>query len=137
MKPTLAKGSIVGGCLILLWISMASFISAVSYNDTPEFTSAFRTWLPTASAAMAQVMNWLDYSQPLRDYSGDIALHANSANPSTNFSLIGKRIPPLWGRPLATKSVPVTLGFFIPAMVLLLFCIFYQSSRTSSDSNPD
>lgn len=137
MKRTLAKGSIIGCCLMPLAILMASFILMASLKVTAGAVPASRAWIPTAYAALAQVANWLSYSQPARDYGGDLAFHASSANPSTNPGLIGKRIPPLWGRAMATKSVPVTLGFFIPAMVLSLFYIFYQSSRTSSENHPD
>jgi hypothetical protein len=56
--------------------------------------------------------------------------------PSFNSSLIGKQSLSVWGNTIVPKQ-PIQVGFFFAAMVLLLFIRFYQSSRTSSEEDPE
>lgn len=69
------------------------------------------------------------------DFSGGYAIRVNPVSSSGPNFIHVKQIPPVWGRILITKQ-PITIaGFFFPAMVILLFFIFYQNSRTGSESD--
>lgn len=89
-----------------------------------------------AAAVLAGVETLLIKALFPNDFSEGIVLRATNVS-STGYGYFIKQIAPGRGRTLADKRANISLGFFFPTMVLLLFFSFYQSARAGSGSEAD
>ncbi len=79
-----------------------------------------------------------DGFQNTHNPSGDAGSYLYRANPvpGINYELVYlKRLQPFWDKLLTVKPVNLTNGFFFSLLVIRLFSLFYQSSRTSSEGD--
>jgi len=120
-------GGIILGCMFIL-----AGINLVS-NEPERFPTVTVGCPETTGAVLTQVLSLLKQTGSSRDYNQGLAIRASLTSPSFNF--LTKRMMPTWGRINLVKRI-ACLSFFFPTMALLMFFIFYQSSRTASESDP-
>ncbi len=76
--------------------------------------------------------------QNTQNPTGDTGSYIYRANPvpGINYELVYlKRLQPFWDKLLVVKPVSITTGFFFSLLVIRLFSLFYQTSRTSSEGD--
>lgn len=101
-------------------------------RETPESTRIFVT---TTFAALAHMDGKLNPTGPCKNNSTRIVIRPGLL-PSFEFSFLGRYVLSAWSKIFSFRHRINILGFFIPAMILLFFFQFYQSSRTSSEGEP-
>ncbi|HEX3047581.1 MAG TPA: hypothetical protein VHY08_22710 [Bacillota bacterium] len=122
-------GSIILSCM-LIFVG----INLVAYEKPEQApTMAALSCPEITGAVLAQVLNLLTQTGSSRDYNQGMAIRASLTSPSHNFLM--KRIMPTWGRVNLLKRT-ASQNFFFPTLTLLMFFIFYQASRTASESDP-
>lgn len=101
-------------------------------RETPESTRIFVT---TTFAALAHMEGKLNPTGPSNDHSARIVIRPGLV-PSFDFGFLGRHFLAVGSKIFSFRPRINTLGFFFPAMILLFFFQFYQSSRTSSEGEP-
>jgi hypothetical protein len=101
-------------------------------RETSESTRIFVT---TTFAALAHMEGKLNPTGPSKGCSTGSVVRPGLV-PSFNFSFLGRHFLSLVGKIFSFRQRINILGFFFPAMILLFFFQFYQSSRTSSEGEP-
>jgi hypothetical protein len=122
------------GSIILCFMLIFVGINLVAYEKPEQAPAMVALSCPEITGAvLAQVLNMLTQTGSSRDYNQGLAIRASLTAPSHNFLM--KRITPTWGRVNLVKRTAY-VGFFFPTLALLMFFIFYQASRTASESDP-
>ena len=128
MKQALKRRLLMFVILTVVLISLAPFEAGLT--NQPFLSYAY------ATAALAQI--GVSLSQPIRtDFSGGSTIGLNPAHSVNQGFINGRHTLPLWERSSISKQTPVRMGFFLPIMTILFFFLFYQTSRTGSESDPD
>ncbi|MGE5581572.1 MAG: hypothetical protein ACM3X9_03455 [Bacillota bacterium] len=89
----------------------------------------------TRTAALFQVSNLLGRSLPSANQSGEFAFRANLGPSPNNGFLNPLQIRPVWERTVVIKETVVAIGFFFAIMIISMFFMFYQNSRTGSEGD--
>lgn len=127
MKKFLISSIILGCMLIFAGMYLGSY-------EKPEQAPSIALSCPEfTGAVLAQVLNLLTQTGSSQDYNQGMAIRASLTSPSYHFLM--KRIMPNWGRVNLLKRT-AGVSFFFPMLALLMFFIFYQASRTASESDP-
>lgn len=129
MKPTLMNCSLRG----LTIVFAIAFFMVVLGAEKLSFKFDMGV---THTAALFQVSNLLGHTNPVTNQSNELVLRANLIpTPNNNGYVSLRQITPFWGRTSLVKPNVMIMSFFFAIMVISLFFIFYQNSRTGSESD--
>ena len=128
------KRSLINGFIILSVLIWATFGMAL-FTFGPVSSPVTRILASASVTALVHAENGYSYFTPGQNPNQCVIVRENGG-PSFNLNLIGKQLLSVWVNTAIPKKMTRS-GFFFAAMVLLLFIRFYQSSRTSSEEDPE
>jgi hypothetical protein len=122
------------------WLLIYSILLLVTVGLTfiqidREVPDTTRIYVTTTFEALAHMDGKLNPTGPFNERSSG-GLFRPGLIQSCHFSLLGRYILSFWSKLFESRQRINILGFFFPAMILLFFIQFYQSSRTSSEGKP-
>lgn len=122
--------SVIGLFLLLLLIVIQSTVCVDFVTNAGEEVTPSTKLVPFTGDSF-HINSFTKHPDLACDFSG-YAIWANPVSSSSQIFVHVKQVPPIWGRILIIKQSITTSGFFFAAMVIHLFFIFYQNSRTGS-----